>query len=320
MTIVQTATGPIDSAALGFTLMHEHVLAMSWAMRSVIPNWFDRDATIREAVAEARSARERGVDAVVDLTPINLGRDVHIIREVAERAELAIVVATGLYHTEELWENGWEADQLVEVLLPEIRDGIQGTSIRAGIIKCATDHLGVTPVNRKLLQMSARLHRATGVPISTHTHAAARTGAAQQDVFAEESVDLSRVVIGHCDDSDDVDYLGGLMKRGSFIGFDRFGIERTRSTQQKVDMVARLCQMGYARQIVLSHDACCAIDLFPGGTVKSGVLKRMPNWHWRYIPDVVLPMLRDSGVSEADIQAMTVDNPRQVFERNTGSY
>lgn len=84
MTIVQTATGPIDSAALGFTLMHEHVLAMSWAMRSVIPNWFDRDATIREAVAEAKSARERGVNAIVDLTPINLGRDVHIIREVAD--------------------------------------------------------------------------------------------------------------------------------------------------------------------------------------------------------------------------------------------
>jgi phosphotriesterase-related protein len=209
----------------------------------------------------------------------------------------------------------WEADRLVEVLLRDITDGIQGTCVRAGIIKCATDRLGVTELNRKLLQVAARLHRATGVPISTHTAVAQRTGLAQQDVFEEEGVDLGRVVIGHCGDTTDVEHLAEILERGSFIGMDRFGIDQLLPTSERVSTIAELCRRGYADRMVLSHDAACHIDWFP----KEMLEQAAPRWNFRHIPDDVIPALRKVGVGEAQIRQMTVDNPRRIFERQ-GAY
>lgn len=315
MATIDGVLGPIDTADMGFTLMHEHVMVATPAMRQAFPDWLDRKAVVERATAELRAAMQRGVRTMVDLTPINLGRDVTVIREVAERTGAQIVAATGFYWTEEPWFQGWEVDRLVERLLPDITRGIQGTDIRAGIIKAATDHLGVTELNRKLLQVAARLHRATGVPISTHTAVRHRTGLAQQDVFAEEGVDLSRVVIGHCGDTDDVDHLEEILRRGSTIGMDRFGLDFILPMEKRVSTIAELCRRGWAKQMVLSHDACCHIDWFP----QEMIAQLAPRWNYRHIPDDVLPALRADGVSEDDIRTMTVDNPRRLFERR-GAY
>ena len=248
MATIQGVLGPIDTTALGFTLMHEHVLIANWAMRQSFPDYLDVPRFVAEAAAELAEARGRGVATIVDLTPINLGRDVHVIREVAARSGVAIVAATGFYYTEEPWMEAWDHDTLVRYLVRDLEEGIQGTAIRAGIIKCATDRLGVTDLNRKLLEVTARAHRRTGAPISTHTSVAHRTGLAQQDVFEGEGVDLSRVVIGHCGDSEDLDYLETILRRGSTIGMDRFGIDIILPTKQRVATIAELCKRGYAGQ------------------------------------------------------------------------
>jgi phosphotriesterase-related protein len=153
------------------------------------------------------------------------------------------------------------------------------------------------------------------VPISTHTHAASEVGLKQQDVFESEGVDLSRVVIGHMGDSEDIEYLEKLMSRGSFIGMDRFGIDVFLTTEKRVATIARLCERGYAGQMVVSHDASCYFDWYD----MDAVSRLAPNWNFNHIPDVVLPALRAAGVSDQDIQAMTVDNPRRIFETQ-GSY
>jgi phosphotriesterase-related protein len=312
---VQTVLGPVETADLGFTLMHEHVLVANWSMRHAFPDWIDRDAHVEHATRELLSAKERGVRSMVDLTPLNLGRDIDVIRAVAERAQLHVIAATGLYWTEEPWLAGWEVDRLVEWLVRDIVRGIQGTSAKAGIIKCATDHLGVTETNKKLLRVAARLHRATGVPISTHTTVHNRSGFEQQDVFEEEGVDLSRVVIGHCGDTTDADYLEEILRRGSVIGMDRFGLDMMLPMEQRVATIAELCRRGFAEQMVLSHDACCHIDWFP----KEMIPRMAPRWNFRHIPDDVIPALRKAGVSEADLRQMTVDTPRRLFERQ-GAY
>jgi len=315
MSTVNGVLGPIDTADLGFTLMHEHILVVNWSMRQAFASWLDRDAHVEHAVREVLSAKERGVDTIVDLTPINLGRDIHVIREVAEKAEMQVIAATGLYWTEEPSLEAWEVDRLVEQLLPDIEKGIQGTDSRAGIIKCATDRLGVTPYNEKVLRLAARLHRATGVPISTHTSVQHHTGPSQQDVFEDEGVDLSRVVIGHCGDTQDLDYLERILARGSTIGMDRFGVDLILPTDKRVDTIVALCGRDRADRMVLSHDACCHIDWFPGDLVRQAA----PRWNFRHIPDDVMPALREQGVSQADLRRMTVDNPRRVFE-GQGAY
>jgi len=254
------------------------------------------------------------VKTIVDLTPINLGRDIDVIREVAEKAEMQIVAATGLYWTDEPWLMGWDPDRLVDLLLEDVEKGIQGTDARAGIIKCATDHPGVTPTNEKLLRMTARLHRATGVPISTHTSVKHHVGPMQQDVFEEEGVDLTRVVIGHCGDTEDVAHLEKILGRGSAIGMDRFGVEVLLSTEKRVSTVAELCRRGRTEQMVLSHDACCHFDFVPADLM----LGQSPKWNFRHIPEDVIPALAAEGVSEDQIRTMTVDNPRRIFERQGG--
>jgi phosphotriesterase-related protein len=315
MATIHGVCGPIDTAQLGFTLMHEHILNANWAMRQSFPEWLDVEDHVERAVREIRSAVERGVTSIVDLTTIDLGRDIHVIREAAEKAEAQVIAATGFYWTEHPWLVGWTADQLVEWLIRDITDGIQGTDARAGIIKCATDHLGVTPTNKKLLQVAARLHRATGVPISTHTACEQRTGLAQIDVFGEEGVDLSRVVIGHCGDTDDLEYLEAILASGCTIGMDRFGLNHILPMDKRVSTLAELCRRGHAERMGLSHDACCHIDWFPARHADSF----WPQWNFRHIPDDVIPALRKEGVGEEQIRQLTVENPRRVFEQ-TGAY
>lgn len=314
MATVQSVLGPLDTAELGFTLMHEHVLVANWAMRRCFPGYVDETWLVRHATEELRSAKERGVRSMVDLTPINLGRDIGLIRQVAEASGVQIVAATGFYWIEEPWMEAWEAERLAEYLIRDIEEGIEGTRTRAGIIKCATDRLGVTPLNEKLLQVAALAHRRTGVPISTHTSVENRSGLAQQDVFERAGVDLSRVVIGHCGDTEDVAYLEAILRRGSTIGMDRFGIDIILPTKQRVDTIVELCRRGWAGQMVLSHDASCHIDWFPRDMIR----RTVPHWNFRHIPDDVMPALRERGVSEDDLRAMTVDNPRRLFERQGG--
>jgi phosphotriesterase-related protein len=315
MAAIPSVLGPLDVAQLGFTLMHEHVLIANWAMRQSFADYVDVPRFVEAAAAELRVARERGVRSMVDLTPINLGRDVHVIREVSQRSGVQIIAATGFYWTEEPWMEAWDHDTLLRYLVRDITQGIQGTAIRAGILKCATDRLGVTDLNKKVLEITARAHRRTGVPISTHTSVAHHTGLAQQDVFEAEGVDLSRVVIGHCGDSVDLDYLEKVLRRGSTIGMDRFGIDIILPTKQRVATIAELCRRGWAAQMVLSHDASCHIDWFP----KDLIRKAVPNWNFLHICDDVVPALRESGVPEEAIRQMTVDNPRRIFEQQ-GAY
>ena len=309
MTKIHTVLGAIDTQDLGFTLMHEHILVGTWSMRKAFDDWIDRDALVEDTVGQLRTAKEAGVSTLVDATAINLGRDIHLIREVAARAEMQIVASTGLYWFEEPWIKGWEVDRLVEFLIRDIEVGIQGTDSKAGIIKAGTDVAGVTPINCKSLQVAARLQVATGVPITTHTSAAHRIGLAQQDVFEREGADLGRVVIGHCGDTDDIEYLEKILTRGSFIGMDRFGYEMLLSNEKRVATIAELCRRGWADRMVLSHDQSCYQDWWQ----PEALAGREPEWKFLLVPTGVVPALRQAGVSDEDIDAMTARNPARVL-------
>jgi phosphotriesterase-related protein len=152
-------------------------------------------------------------------------------------------------------------------------------------------------VIENILRASARAHKATGVPISTHTWAAGRSGDAQQAIFAQEGVDLRRVIIGHSGDTDDLTYLRGLMARGSTIGMDCFGLDRLLPTAKCVEVVTRLCAEGYASQMVLSHDAHCWTDM----QSKEDKRRTRLHWHYTHISNHILPALRAAGVQEEHI-------------------
>lgn len=325
MPAISTVRGPLDTGALGPTLMHEHVFVLSTEIMQNYPEpWGDEEQRVSDAVKRLNELKAAGIDTIVDLTVTGLGRYIPRIQKIAEQTDLNIVVATGLYtyndvpHYFHFRGPGTLLDGpelMTEMFVRDIREGIAETGVKAAILKCATDEPGVTPGVERVLRAVAKAHRETGVPISTHTHAATERGLEQQRIFTEEGVDLSRVVIGHSGDSTDPGYLEKLIDNGSYIGMDRFGIDVLLPFEQRVEIVATMCQRGYAERMVLSHDAACHNDWLDDDVLAEVT----PRWNYLHITNDVIPALEERGVTDAQIRTMLVDNPRRIFETQ-GAY
>ncbi|MCU1429953.1 MAG: phosphotriesterase [Actinomycetia bacterium] len=323
---VETARGPVPLSALGTTLMHEHVFITS---PEVMQNWpdypegFEEDERVRDAVAQLQRAKASGIDTIVDCTVIGLGRYVPRVQRVAAAVDVNIIVSTGVYTYNDVpmyfYFRGPGThlagpETMTEFFVKDITQGIGRTGVKAAILKCATDSPGLTPGVERVLRAVAVAHRETGVPITTHTHAASRRGLEQQRVFTEEGVDLTRVIIGHSGDSTDVGYLEELLANGSYIGMDRFGVEGP-DFDARVGIVATMCERGHAERMVLSHDTMCFSDLIDFGKAR----RDNPNWTFDHITRDVLPALRARGVDEQQIREMLVENPKRIFACR-GSY
>lgn len=322
---IQTVRGPLSTSDLGTTLMHEHVFVLDAELVQNYPDeWGSEEKRIAAAVARMHELKATGVDTLVDLTVTGLGRNIPRIQRIAEQTSLNIIVATGIYTYNELptyfhyrGPGGLlgGAEPMVDMFVKDLTTGIAGTGVKAGILKCATDRMGVTPDIDRSLRAVAKAHRLTGAPISTHTWARGKVGIDQQRIFAEEGVDLGRVIIGHCGDTTDLDYLRELLRHGSFLGMDRFGIDSILSFEDRVATVTALCLEGFADKLLLSHDAACFLHWMPEQMIPAA----LPKWNYLHIHRDVLPSLRAGGVTDAQIETMMVLNPRRIFE-NQGSY
>jgi phosphotriesterase-related protein len=317
MSQVNTVRGAVPAETLGRTLMHEHIFVLSPEIEKTVEEWDEASEQAR-AVTKLRELKQHGIDTLVDLTVVGLGRSISRIATIAEQVpEINVVVATGVYTYNEVpmyfHFRGpgtilGGPEPMIDLFVREIRDGIGDTGVRAGILKCATDRPGITPGVERVLRAIAHAHRITGVPITTHTPTPPQPlGLEQQRIFKEEGVDLTRVVIGHSGGTVDTDYHLELIANGSYLGFDHFGLPGI-TLEQRVDAVARLCAQGHANRIVLSHDAMCSVDWFP-----RSVMDASETWRWTYISDEVLPAMRARGITEADITTMLVDNPRTIL-------
>ena len=311
VTRVQTLRGDVDADELGATLMHEHVFVVDPEIVENLETDWDEDAALADAARRLDELYAAGIHSIVDLTVVGLGRSIRRLQRVPLASALNIVVATGIYAFYDLpsYFKYRKTDVLVDYFVREIEQGIGDTGVRAGILKCATDEAGVTPGVEKILRAVARAHVRTGAPISTHTHAGTRRGLDQLKIFAEEGVDPTRVVIGHSGDSTDMDYLLAVADSGAYLGMDRFGIGTILGFDDRVGTVARLCELGRADQIVLSHDASCYIDYFRGGRPPDV----LPDWHYMHISRDVVPALSARGVTDEQINQMLVVNPRRVL-------
>lgn len=318
MTNVESVLGPIDADELGQTLMHEHVFVLDDEIESNYPGRWDEEERMSDALQKLKDVASRGIKTIVDLTVIGLGRYVPRVVEVAKKADVQIIAATGLYTYDDVpmffrfrgpgkLIDGPEL--LTEFFIKDITEGIADTGVKAAILKCATDQAGLTEGVERVLRAAARAHLATGVPISTHTHALTERGLEQQAIFREEGVDLGRVVIGHSGDTTDLVYLRKLMDAGSFIGMDRFGLDLMLPFEDRVNTVAALCAEGYAERMVLSHDASCFTHNFDVQAKQ----ELLPRWRFTHLHDEVIPALLERGVTDEQIDQMLVQNPRKIL-------
>lgn len=319
MSTVQTIAGPIDSSNLGPTLSHEHLCSGMGGMER-IPNLYNEDEAIERNLEAMQRAHAVGIRSIVDCTPLDLGRQVSLFERLAEPAPIQVVVATGVYRFVPLTYYAWDADHLAERFLHDIEVGIEGTGIRAGIIKLAWDleasiDTGGARSPRQQLEKcaraGARAAKAGGVPITCHTRAADHHGIPMLDIFEEEGLDLRAVTIGHTNDSTDKDYVLSLAARGATVGLDRFFGGDDAYVSQRAQVALWLAEAGYAEQTCLGHDN--AAYSLNGGRPDGGARPFDPEC-WLRVSNVELPWLRDNGVSEDDIDAMMTRSIRTTFE------
>lgn len=309
MAHVQTVLGPIDPGALGFTLPHEHTQITLWHIENRWDYWqLTRDEpVILEELARFRAV---GGSGLVDLTLPGVGRDPVWLRRLAEASGLHIVLACGWYRTayypaDALIERR-AVDDLADELVREALDGVGDTGIRPGIIgEIGTDKPWLSPVEERVHRAVARASRRSGLAISTHAVLSA-VGLAQLRVFEEEGADPGRVVIGHADSYPVLDHYLEIIARGASIEFDFLGMSFTPTERhgetRVVELLCELLSRGHADRILLSQDVC-----------HDSQLTRYEGHGYVYLADSFLPRLRAAGVSDAEIETMTVGNPRRLL-------
>ncbi|MEW9673538.1 phosphotriesterase [Ammoniphilus sp. 3BR4] len=307
MKLIQSVTGPIEVGQLGKTLIHEHLRTRAEAVAVQFPHLYDADEEYRLAMDQVVAVHDRGIQTIFDPSVMGLDRDVRFMKRVSEDSGVQVIAATGIftfhYLPTRFMANDIEfmADQFVR----DIEVGVQNSDIKAGFLKCATDVQGVTPHVEKVIRAVARAHRRTGVPIMTHSVPAKENGLLQIQIFEEEGVDLSKVLIGHCGDTDNLDYLERVLDKGVYIGMDRYGITTVISTEKRNETLRALLERGYVNRMFLSQDYCCTTDLHKPESHKKA---KLPDWSMTFLLDKVIPTLLSQGVTEEEIHIMMVEN------------
>jgi phosphotriesterase-related protein len=311
--MIPTTAGWLSKERLGFTLMHEHVFTPSPCGPMWYPWLYDRSEILKKCVKDLSAAKAAGVDTILDVTTPDIGRDAVLVAEAADTAGINVVMATGVYRNVPYYfqpkvsdqATGRSLEDIAAVFIREIEVGIADTGIRAGIIKVAS-HEEVTPLQEHVLRGAALAAKKTGVPITTHTLAKARTGLRQLEILREEGADLSRVLIGHSI-TDDMDYLHQLYSSGANVSWDSylyFAVLPPSERDAATVTLSQLVKEGFWRQTVLSHDYYCWCDYL-----------EYPDFDMTYIHNVVLPRLRQLGVGATEIDEMTVNLPSRLLDQ-----
>ena len=322
MATIETLNGPLDTSELGTVLMHEHIFNLTAEIQMVHPgfNGWDPEVEVPKAQEELRGVKAAGIDTIVELSPIGLGRSLDLIRRAADGSGLNVVLATGLY-TYDVLPRPWhfsgpgtllDGDEPLDALMrADLADGIEGSGVKPGILKCAIDAAGLTDHVERVVRSVCRIHKETGAPVCIHTNAPEQRGLDALRILGEEDVDPARVMLAHCGDSTDLDYLEQLAASGALLGMDRFGLDILLPFEERVGTVVAMCERGHADKMILSQDANCFSDWFPPGLHEQVT----PNWHFLHVVNDVVPALLERGVTQEQVDQMLRANPRDFFER-----
>jgi len=316
--LVPTLTGDIANDKLGTTLMHEHILWFG-GPRLEDPGYMPipddlQSESVDFAVSLLNDAARAGVDTVVDLTPF---RPLELYKRIAERTSVKIVASTGFYRRAKIPK--WMADmedekQMEELMLKELTEGIGGTKIKAGIIKVAGEGASLTDWEKKVFRAAARVQKATGCPIATHTGGPFE----QFDLLVKTGADPKRIFLSHVDvgRKGKPGELITIAREGGYLEADTFGQEFYTPWNELISFLRSFCDAGLANKIFISIDS---------------------NWHWEngkkifegagppnfdsnagrrtfaYMMTDAVPSLLKSGFSKTEIHTFLVDNPHTFF-------
>jgi phosphotriesterase-related protein len=314
---VMTVTGSIPLDRLGMTLMHEH-------FTFAYPGWFaddsltpyDRDAAEAECLKVLENVKKLGVSTVVDATAADVGgRDPILLKNLSLKSGINIVASTGLF-PESVGASGyykWQStmrgrnleEDLYELFSTELNVGIRGSGVKAGLIKVASGDPVISDYETTVFKVAVRVAGENGVSIITHTEADT-VGPAQQELFLRFGANPERVMIGHQNNSEAMEYaLSQLEKPGFYLGFDRVNPLMSPAAE---DNIVKLVLQGYGDRIMISHD-CIFVWLGRPGKFRP----EYSGWYPDFLFKRLIPKMKAGGVTDEQIRSILIDNPRRFF-------
>ena len=313
MATINSVLGPMETADLGFTLPHEHLIDSSAGVNATYDELVDRPWALKTAVIDLTQAHNEGVDTIVEVSPLDLGREVSLMKEVSEQSGVQFICCTGCWLDipRSFW--GRTPEFIAALWSREIEVGIDGTGIKAGIIKVATSD-PISENEELMLRSAAKTHLRTGVPVTTHTPAQSRIGEEQVRILTEEGVEPHQIYIGHINNTPDKDYHRELARLGVWLGWDinnPFGRPHLPPWQGMTGYLKELLDEGLGANLMLSHDWNVVITRL----ASPGFPSRDQNPDgYLWLTRKVIPMLKDAGVEQPAIDRMMKGNPRSYFE------
>ena len=292
MANIKTVLGDIPQQEIGVTLAHEHICCYSeYVYQMLGSQYLDKEKLARVAVHLLKEMKQRyKLSTFIDCTPVNIGRDMELLKRVSQESGVHIIGSTGFYYTDEsvLFRSP------IEVLAGYIV--VDAQKVNAGIIKCAVEREELSPFNEKILRATAQAQLQLGLPIVMHSNARNKNGKKALEILLSEGVKPQAITVGHLSDTDDLEYIEEIAKSGCFIALDRLaGITAEEYITQKVKHITCLCDNGYSHQVLLSHDA----PFFSGFQEQLQIVERprLP-----YCFDYILPRLPKSLAEKIMIQ------------------
>jgi predicted metal-dependent phosphotriesterase family hydrolase len=300
LTELMSVTGPVAASELGMTLPHEHTFLD--VMREYRGDGLIHDPQLVER--ELVDLRAEGGRTLVDCTSRGLRPEPALVRAISEGSGVTIILGTGFYRhpfLDEAWFDAHSTDEVADLIVRDIRDGIDDTGVRAGVIGEIGCDRFLTPAEERGFRAAARAHLETGLTITTHA-ARWRVGHAQLDLLASEGVPAGRVIVGHCDMVPDLGYHRELAERGAWVQFDTIQGGPAYRIERIVGAIRAFDAAGFSDRLLLSQDICLTSQFRSLGGPGYGYLLRE-----------FVPHLRTEGFSDAWLERVLVDNPARAL-------
>ncbi|WP_370451492.1 phosphotriesterase-related protein [Buttiauxella sp. B2] len=286
----------------GYTYAHEHLHIDLSSFKNNIDCRLDQYDLICE---EMKTLYSLGVRNIIEMTNRYMGRNPQFMLDIMRDSGMNVVACTGYYQHDFFPAHVATAsvEKLAQEMVDEIEQGIDGTGLKAGIIAEIGSSVDViTPDEAKVFTAAAIAHRETGRPISTHT-SFSTMGLEQLALLKSYGVDLSRVVVGHCDLKDNLENILRMIEQGAYVQFDTIGKNNYYPDEKRIAMLREIASRGLLDHVMLSMDI-----------TRRSHLKANGGLGFDYLMTTFVPMLQEAGFTQADVDLMLRENPSVFFK------
>lgn len=303
---VNTVTGVVPASDLGMVLMHEHVLVDFIGADKVSRSRYDGDEVFRVALPHLRQARELGCRTLVECTPAFLGRNVSLLRRLSRESGVLIVSNTGYYGAADdkfVPASAYKDSpkRMAQRWIDEHHRGIDGSDILPGFMKIGVDAGALSDIDRKIVEAAAITHKATGLPIASHTGDG--TAAHQElDVLEQQEVAGDAFIWVHAQNERDEALLRRAADRGAFVEFDGISPD---TVDRHVQLVKMMAEAGHLSRVLVSHDA----GWYHVGEEGGGNYRPYDTVFTRFVPAI------KAALGDEAVQQLLVANPARALAR-----